>query len=204
MSRAPIAAFRGLGVAVPGAGRHQRRPEQDARHLRPVDRGAHRHPRAARGARRRVADAAHRRGEPHGAGPRRHERRRPRRHRRRHRDARPPHAVRRPATCRRCSAPIAPPPSTSSPPARASCSPPAWPRGSSPPGPYKNVLVLGAERLSTITDWQDRSTAVLFGDGAGAAVLTPGQRRRPRHPVHVPQVRRPARRAALHPGGRRR
>jgi len=40
-------------------------------------------------------------------------------------------------------------------------------------GNYKNVLVLGAERLSTITDWQDRSTAVLFGDGAGAAVLTP-------------------------------
>ncbi len=40
-------------------------------------------------------------------------------------------------------------------------------------GTYKNVLVLGAERLSTITDWQDRGTAVLFGDGAGAAVLTP-------------------------------
>ena len=40
-------------------------------------------------------------------------------------------------------------------------------------GNYRNVLVLGAERLSTITDWQDRSTAVLFGDGAGAAVMTP-------------------------------
>ncbi len=40
-------------------------------------------------------------------------------------------------------------------------------------GTYKNVLVLGAERLSTITDWQDRGTAVLFGDGAGAAVVTP-------------------------------
>jgi len=40
-------------------------------------------------------------------------------------------------------------------------------------GSYKNILVLGAERLSTITDWQDRGTAVLFGDGAGAAVLTP-------------------------------
>lgn len=40
-------------------------------------------------------------------------------------------------------------------------------------GTYKNILVLGAERLSTITDWQDRGTAVLFGDGAGAAVLTP-------------------------------
>ena len=40
-------------------------------------------------------------------------------------------------------------------------------------GTYRNVLILGAERLSTITDWQDRGTAVLFGDGAGAAVVTP-------------------------------
>jgi len=39
-------------------------------------------------------------------------------------------------------------------------------------GLYKNVLVVGAEVLSTITDWEDRSTCVLFGDGAGAAVLT--------------------------------
>ncbi len=38
-------------------------------------------------------------------------------------------------------------------------------------GQSRNVLVLGAEKLSTITDWQDRSTAVLFGDGAGAAVV---------------------------------
>ncbi|HEU4648058.1 MAG TPA: beta-ketoacyl-ACP synthase III [Gemmatimonadales bacterium] len=42
-------------------------------------------------------------------------------------------------------------------------------------GTAKHVLVLGAERLSTITDWEDRSTAVLFGDGAGAAVLRPAQ-----------------------------
>jgi 3-oxoacyl-[acyl-carrier-protein] synthase III len=33
------------------------------------------------------------------------------------------------------------------------------------------VLVVGAEKLSTITDFQDRSTAILFGDGAGAAVI---------------------------------
>jgi len=39
-------------------------------------------------------------------------------------------------------------------------------------GLYKNVLVVGSEVLSTITDWEDRSTCVLFGDGAGAAVLT--------------------------------
>lgn len=38
-------------------------------------------------------------------------------------------------------------------------------------GTYKNALVVGAEVLSSITDWQDRSTCILFGDGAGAAVL---------------------------------
>lgn len=36
------------------------------------------------------------------------------------------------------------------------------------------VLVIGAETLSRIVDWSDRATAVLFGDGAGAAVLTRG------------------------------
>ncbi|TXL64033.1 ketoacyl-ACP synthase III [Cerasibacillus terrae] len=36
---------------------------------------------------------------------------------------------------------------------------------------YKNVLVVGVEKLSKITDWSDRSTCVLFGDGAGAVVL---------------------------------
>ncbi len=36
---------------------------------------------------------------------------------------------------------------------------------------YKYVLVVGAEKLSKITDWSDRNTAVLFGDGACAAVL---------------------------------
>jgi 3-oxoacyl-[acyl-carrier-protein] synthase-3 len=38
-------------------------------------------------------------------------------------------------------------------------------------GQSRTSLVLGAEKLSTIVDWQDRSTAVLFGDGAGAAVV---------------------------------
>ncbi|MBU0503448.1 MAG: beta-ketoacyl-ACP synthase III [Candidatus Omnitrophota bacterium] len=38
-------------------------------------------------------------------------------------------------------------------------------------GAYKNALVVGAEKMSSITDWQDRGTCVLFGDGAGAAVL---------------------------------
>jgi len=39
-------------------------------------------------------------------------------------------------------------------------------------GLYKHVLVIGAETLSRIADWTDRSTCVLFGDGAGAAVLS--------------------------------
>lgn len=38
-------------------------------------------------------------------------------------------------------------------------------------GQAEHVLVLGAEKLSTITDYTDRSTAILFGDGAGAAIL---------------------------------
>jgi len=40
-------------------------------------------------------------------------------------------------------------------------------------GAYKNILVIGAERLSSIVDWKDRGTCVLFGDGAGAAVVQP-------------------------------
>jgi len=40
-------------------------------------------------------------------------------------------------------------------------------------GMYDNILVIGAETLSKITDWEDRSTCVLFGDGAGAAVIQP-------------------------------
>jgi 3-oxoacyl-[acyl-carrier-protein] synthase-3 len=37
--------------------------------------------------------------------------------------------------------------------------------------PRRKVLVIGAEELTKITDWTDRSSCVLFGDGAGAAVL---------------------------------
>ena len=40
-------------------------------------------------------------------------------------------------------------------------------------GESKHALVVGAETLSRITDWKDRSTAVLFADGAGAVVLEP-------------------------------
>ena len=38
-------------------------------------------------------------------------------------------------------------------------------------GAYETALVVGVEKLSAIMDWQDRSTCVLFGDGAGAAIL---------------------------------
>ena len=39
-------------------------------------------------------------------------------------------------------------------------------------GNYKNVLIIGAEKMSSIIDWKDRTTCVLFGDGAGAVVLS--------------------------------
>ncbi|PFK46676.1 3-oxoacyl-ACP synthase [Bacillus cereus] len=38
-------------------------------------------------------------------------------------------------------------------------------------GTYKNILVVGSDKLSKIVDWNDRNTAVLFGDGAGAVVM---------------------------------
>ena len=37
---------------------------------------------------------------------------------------------------------------------------------------YKNVILVGSEKLSSIIDWKDRGTCVLFGDGAGAVVLS--------------------------------
>lgn len=39
-------------------------------------------------------------------------------------------------------------------------------------GMYRKILIIGAETLSKLMDWTDRSTCVLFGDGAGAAVVT--------------------------------
>ncbi|HEV7663045.1 MAG TPA: beta-ketoacyl-ACP synthase III [Chloroflexota bacterium] len=42
-------------------------------------------------------------------------------------------------------------------------------------GMHKSVLVVGAEVFSRILDWRDRSTVVLFGDGAGAVVLQPSE-----------------------------
>jgi 3-oxoacyl-[acyl-carrier-protein] synthase-3 len=42
-------------------------------------------------------------------------------------------------------------------------------------GQAKTVLVIATERMSSIVDWGDRSTCVLFGDGAGAAVVQPAE-----------------------------
>jgi 3-oxoacyl-[acyl-carrier-protein] synthase-3 len=42
-------------------------------------------------------------------------------------------------------------------------------------GMYRHVLVIGAETFSRVVDWNDRGTCVLFGDGAGAAVVGPAR-----------------------------
>ena len=42
-------------------------------------------------------------------------------------------------------------------------------------GVYDNVLIIGAETLSRFVDWSDRGTCCIFGDGAGAALLSPGK-----------------------------
>jgi len=38
-------------------------------------------------------------------------------------------------------------------------------------GRYKTILIVGAEKMSSLLDWQDRTTCILFGDGAGAVIL---------------------------------
>lgn len=42
---------------------------------------------------------------------------------------------------------------------------------------YRKILVIGAETLSRLVDWEDRSTCVLFGDGAGAVVVTEDEKK---------------------------
>ena len=39
-------------------------------------------------------------------------------------------------------------------------------------GQYKNILVVGVDKMTSILDWKDRNTCILFGDGAGAVVLS--------------------------------
>ena len=69
-------------------------------------------------------------------------------------------------------------------------------------GNADTALVVGVEKLSAIMDWTDRSTCVLFGDGAGAAVLKRSKQRQG-HSLDVRAQRRHARRPAL-PARRRR
>lgn len=40
-------------------------------------------------------------------------------------------------------------------------------------GKYRNVVVVGVDKMSSVIDYQDRNTCILFGDGAGAVLLTP-------------------------------
>lgn len=42
-------------------------------------------------------------------------------------------------------------------------------------GLYKNIMVIGAETLTKCVDWQDRGSCILFGDGAGAALVRPSE-----------------------------
>jgi 3-oxoacyl-[acyl-carrier-protein] synthase-3 len=52
-------------------------------------------------------------------------------------------------------------------------------------GRYKKILVVGSEVLSKFTDWEDRSTCVLFGDGAGAVILSPTSEERGIISTHI-------------------
>lgn len=52
-------------------------------------------------------------------------------------------------------------------------------------GMYQNILVIGAETLSKVLDWMDRSTCVLFGDGAGAVILSASNQRRGIRAIHL-------------------
>lgn len=52
-------------------------------------------------------------------------------------------------------------------------------------GMHKRVLIVGTEVLSRITDWEDRTTCVLFGDGAGAAIIEPTEEDRGIISMHI-------------------
>ncbi len=52
-------------------------------------------------------------------------------------------------------------------------------------GLHRRILLVGAETLSKVTDWQDRSTCVLFGDGAGAVLIEPTKEKRGIFSTHI-------------------
>ena len=69
-------------------------------------------------------------------------------------------------------------------------------------GTHTHALVVGADVMSSIIDYTDRSTCVLFGDGAGAVVVSPGDRGRLRHHRLRARDRRQRRPGAVHAGRR--
>ena len=69
-------------------------------------------------------------------------------------------------------------------------------------GRHNHALVVGADVMSSIIDYTDRATCVLFGDGAGAVVVSAGEGPGARHPRLRPRDRR-QRRAVAQDAGRR-
>ena len=69
-------------------------------------------------------------------------------------------------------------------------------------GAHEHALVVGADVMSSIIDYTDRTTCVLFGDGAGAVVLSPAAGRRARHHRLRARDRRQRRPGAVHAGRR--
>ena len=69
-------------------------------------------------------------------------------------------------------------------------------------GAHEHALVVGADVMSSIIDYTDRATCVLFGDGAGAVVVSRGRDGRRRDPRFRARDRRQRRAGAVHAGGR--
>ena len=68
-------------------------------------------------------------------------------------------------------------------------------------GTHRHALAVGADVMSSIIDYTDRSTCVLFGDGAGAVVVSPATGRLRHHRLRA-RDRRQRRPGAVHAGGR--
>ena len=200
------ARITGWGTALPDKVVTNADLEDTPRHQRRVDRRAHRHPRAAHRRHHHRASASRPAQAAMDAG---------RRRRRRHRPRAALHLARPTRPCRPAPAPssrrsaCAAAPSTSTPPARASSTASSPPTASCAPA-CERVLLIGSETMSRIVDWDDRSTAILFGDGAGAVVLErgdgPGRRARLRPRLRRLAAPHPPRRLRRHhrdgrPGG---
>ena len=177
------AAITSLGRLRPRAGRDQRRP-REVRSTPPTS-GSARAPASASGttwSRARPPAHAGRARRPGLPGAPRHRRRRGGPHHRGHRHARTCSSPPPPASCRTRSRPPAPGASTSPPPAPASSTRYTMGAQFIQAGAHKKVLVIGADVMTSILDYKDRTTCVLFGDAAGAVLLEPstGRHRHPR------------------------